>query len=484
MRQDIRTLDGKAYDVAIIGAGINGSSTAALLASQGYQVLLVDKGDFGGGSSGRSSRLLHCGLLYLSMAKAARSWRQKLANLAMARKMMGFRRAAAAQVPARVRGETFFVPIFRQNPISLWQFDAAMAVLRALDPGGPPLDYRRYRGASLRSHPVLSHFGPDLVGAVSFTDYVYDWPERICVDYALQAEASGATIRNYTRAAAGRQVEDGWSLSLEDAFPASGRADVRARMVLNLTGVWADDLASHLRQPGPRTVTPNKGCHLMVRLPPEFTGSGIVCQNAIGHLFICVPWRGLHILGPTETVYSGHPDDVAVQAEDVTTILALANELLPRLRLTEDDVVARWAGLRPATFEENNPRGAWHRMIHDMSERDASPLLSLSWGRLADHQLSAAELVRAVNRRLAPSSAPGHAAGARKLGTAGETAHATTVADVMFRRTGRGWDPDLGMGSVDEVAQALAAADPATDASVLAADYRRYLAREFGCRSS
>ena len=66
MRAPLAELDGRRFDVAIIGAGVNGASAAQHLAGAGYSVLLVDKGDYGSGTSSRSSSLLHCGLRYLA----------------------------------------------------------------------------------------------------------------------------------------------------------------------------------------------------------------------------------------------------------------------------------------------------------------------------------------------------------------------------------------------------------------------------------
>src|SRR5580704_10015699 len=131
MRQQLSELDGREFDVAIIGAGVNGASAAQNLAAAGYSVLLVDKGDFGSGSSSRSTRMMHCGLRYLapgkSMFEFVREPRRLRTAVRMARSAMQNRAEFVENTPTRALATNWFYPIYRNGPYSPWQVDLAFA---------------------------------------------------------------------------------------------------------------------------------------------------------------------------------------------------------------------------------------------------------------------------------------------------------------------------------------------------------------------
>lgn len=492
MRGDLTRLEGNRYDVVVVGAGINGASTAARLARSGYKSLLIDKGDIGGGSSSRSSRLLHCGLNYLASAKEATTLSDRLQHLRSAKEMMRYRTASQQEIPNRIRKHTFYIPVLRDDPIQKWQFDLAFLSLFLLSGFKEGVEYRNYKNGQADAPQMLEYFGNNLMSAASFVDIVYDWPERICVDMALDAGASGADIRNYTSLANGQATARGWELSLVDTFEPQKTAAVSARLLLNLAGVWSDAVAAKVDVAGEPTVTPNKGCHIAVRLPSAFSGKGIIRRNSLGHLFICVPWRGLHIIGPTETPYSGSLDDITPDDSDVALLLEQANATVPGLHLTADDIVFRWAGLRPAAFQEGSPRGTWMRVFHDLSPRPEAPMLSMAWGRIADHADTAERIARLVQAKLGAPTRRHKVSCLRPracssfddidLAEVIETEQAMTVADVLFRRTGQGWDADLGLPYVERVAQALEIKTGRKRAPELIDEYFNLLRRSFGYR--
>lgn len=222
----------------VIGGGINGAASANRLAGAGYEVLLIDAGDFGSGSSSRSSRIMHCGLNYLAAAADATSIRSKTSNVVLAGQMMRERRRLRSVMGRRISPHTFYIPLLAGDPVASWKYDLAFAVLNALSGWDSTLDYRRYRQNELGHIGITRYFGGGLTGLAAFTEYVFDWPERICVDHAMDAAAYGAAIRNYTELVAAHSGSD-----LVNA--ACGLSDGR-------------------------TVTPNKGCHIAVRLPEEF----------------------------------------------------------------------------------------------------------------------------------------------------------------------------------------------------------------------
>ena len=473
-RVDLDTLAGRSFDAAVIGAGVNGASTAQHLAAQGYDVLLVDKGDFASGSSSRSSRLLHCGLRYLapgsSMWEFVRHPTRLKTALRMARQAMQSRTQFVATTPQRLRALTFAFPFYEDSPYAAWQIDLAFRILWGLGGGTVPLDYKRLSARQAMATPLLESLrdGDALRGVAMFREYQFDWPERIVVDTVLDAERLGATVRNYTPVEQLERHGEGWRLTLGDAIDESTEpVTVEAALVFNMAGIWIDRVGGSIATANPgRRITGTKGSHIVVRLPPECADYGIVTLNRENAPFYCVPWRGLHYFGPTETLYDGDPDDIRPSEEEFAFLLDEANYLLPGLGLKRADVLFGWSGVRPLTYDPNLPMGARSRELHDFANEGLPNLFAMTAGPVMTHRSAGAEAARAASTHIKPrrpAAEPSYGATAIpsdpdsprllnhdpavriadvRRGVREE--HACTLVDVMFRRTGAGWSQTMG----------------------------------------
>ena len=139
-RRELGSFDGMNFDVVVIGAGING---ARYLAAAGYLVLLVDKGDFGSGSTSRSTRMLHCGLRYFETPRPVLDFTLAPGKFAVALRMakaaMEVRGEIVKDSPERVRAIKPLYPIFRDGPYKEWQVDLAFKVLGGFGAADVPL---------------------------------------------------------------------------------------------------------------------------------------------------------------------------------------------------------------------------------------------------------------------------------------------------------------------------------------------------------
>ena len=509
MRSTLSELNGQSFDVLIIGAGVNGASAAQHASAAGFDVLLVDKGDFGSGSSSRSSRLLHCGLRYLAPGRSMWDFLlhpgQLRQALGMARTAMECRQQFVGATPERADAMTFCFPFYKEGPYAAWQIDLAFRLLQGLGPKDLPLDYRRMTPAQAREVPLardLRDFD-QLQGVASFREYQFNWPERLCVDMALDAERMGGTIRNYTAVSGQRRNGDGgWTLDLQDAREAGATATVTAKLVLNTAGIWIDRVNRAANADARRRITGTKGVHILVQLPPECGRYGIATLHREGEPFYCVPWRGMHYFGPTETVYEGDEDSIRPLEEEIEWILGEANHLLPSLGLKRKDVAYAWAGVRPLTHDPAQPRGNRTRMVHDLTEDGMPGVLAMTAGPVMTHRSGGAVLAGEIAARLAPSREPqelSHAARRFPENTnmppldsddpsvklsdlvhAAEHEQAGDLIDILFRRTGTGWNPSMGADAARKAAETVAPAlgwDAARiDAEV--ARYHEYLAEQ------
>src|SRR5579871_5654859 len=253
----------EAFDVAVIGGGIIGCSAANHLAAAGYRAILLEQFDLAGATSGRTSRLQYCGLSYFSrfrsvtdtLSRPGEAWE----GVALARRAMRDRSRFVRETPERVRPVTFFFPLYRDGSIPLWQVRLGFSLLERLDPGGVPLDQTLLSPEEARRESVLAHLrDPDrLVGVMRYTEYQFDWPERICVDAALHAEDNGAHIANHVAVTSLSRRSDGaWTIATTERRTGANRS-VEAKAVVNAAGVWVDHLAAASRLNAPAV---NQGC--------------------------------------------------------------------------------------------------------------------------------------------------------------------------------------------------------------------------------
>jgi len=502
----IADLAGQNFDAVVVGAGVNGVSAALHLAAGGYSVLLVEKGDFGSGSSSRSSRLLHCGLRYLapggSMWDFALHPGRLVTALKMARKAMDCRAQFAHETPERVRHFTFYFPVMEGQPYDPWQIGLGLKVLAALGPGDPPLEQRRLSLQEARSAPLVGGVrDPERLRAVySLREYQFEWPERIVADEVFEAERLGAVVRNYTAVAGWARDGEGWRLDLTDTLDEGATATVTAATVVNMGGIWMDRVnARSATGSAGRRITGTKGAHIVVQLPPECADVGLITLHRENEPFYCVPWRGLHYFGPTETMFDGDIDDVRSTEADIHWLLDEANHLLPGLGLGRDDVVYSWAGVRPLTYDPEQPRGARARLLHDLEGEGLPGVYAMTAGPIMTHRTAGEDVVAAVAGRLGPrgpaqpidwsaqrfpedTNAPplmtdDPAIRLSDLVHVAETERVTSLVDILARRTGVGWSRGHGRQEARKAAEAVAGTlgwdDVRVDAEVAA--YETYV---------
>jgi glycerol-3-phosphate dehydrogenase len=278
-----------------------------------------------------------------------------------------------------------------------------------------------------------------------------------------------------------QQSDGGWSLSLTDVEYPGETAEVRAKLVLNLAGHWIDEVARRVRTSNraERRVIPVKGVHLLVRLAPEFRGAGLVGVNSENEPFFCLPFGDNHYIGPTETAYDGDLDDIRADDEDIDFILNEAARILPQAKLTRDDVILTWSGVRPITYDEKEPNGRRrlpYGVIQDFASDGMRNMLGVTWGIIVTHRTTARAVLQEVAKRVKPSGRrdpiksyerPAPVSSAPPLQStspytadhvrhAVEKEHARDLRGVFFGRLGIGWTDRIERSAVDIAAVTMA----------------------------
>jgi glycerol-3-phosphate dehydrogenase len=505
MRHPLSTLHGKSFDVIVVGGGAVGASSAQHLAAAGYRTLVVDKGDFGSGTSSRSSRLLYSGLAYFSpdyeLWRFAYRPHDLLQRVRMAKLAMECRTELALTMPERVSRHTFFFPVYEGGDYPGWKVDLGYRALGLFGSSRVPLSYRRIPAAeAAREFGLVALMDQSRLTSVAvFDEYQYQWAERICLDTILDAERCGAVGRNYTAVTGVAPITGGgWRVTLEDAREASAPATVEAALVVNAAGPWADRLLQRNvgSAPARKHLVGIKGINLVVKLPDSCRGTGFEMISSIGQPFYCMPWGDHHFFGPTETIFEDDPDSVRVLPEEADFIIGEANRALPSLNLTTSDIVYRWAGVRPRTTSAK-ASGAKSLTIHDMAAEGMPGILTVTGCPIMVHRHAGRSVAARVRGMSRPNGDPAalsygakHTPGdgplsADRLRHAAQHEHVETLTDLLFRRTPVGWQPDMGLDHARLAAETVADLLGWDDARITAEveTYRRFVAENFEPRS-
>jgi glycerol-3-phosphate dehydrogenase len=369
-------------DILVIGGGITGAGVARDAAMRGYTVGLVERSDFGAGTSSRSSRLVHGGLRYLEHGE----WH-------LVFEASRERRTLLRIAPHLVRPRSFLFPLFAGGRVPRWQLAAGLWLYDGLSLFR---NVSRHRWLSkrgmLRAEPGLR--ASDLMGGARYWDAQCD-DARLTLANVRDAARHGALTANYVEVIA-PEVVDGQvrGVKLRDIM-SDTRLTVHARITVNASGPWSDVV----RGDGQVLLRLTRGSHAAVPRSRLGHHEAVTLLSPLdGRVMFVLPWGDLSYIGTTDTDHAGPPDDVRATGADVTYLLRSANAVFPDARLTPDDVMTTWAGLRPLLKPGDARRPAAVSREHRIIESPG--MLSVIGGKLTTYRAMAAELVDRAARAL------------------------------------------------------------------------------------
>jgi glycerol-3-phosphate dehydrogenase len=386
----IRRLGEEAFDLLVIGGGINGAGVAREAALRGLKTALVDKGDFGCGTSSRSSKLIHGGFRYLETGDFG-------LVLEASRERDLLRRRLA---PHLVTPLPFFFPVYRGGPLPLWKLRVGLLFYDLLAAFRNIERHRVVHAAGAReTEPGLRAEG--LRGGALYFDCFTD-DARLVLENVLGAEQAGAVCVNYVGVEALKK-DDHRRLSgarVRDLDCDGGSLEVSARAIVNATGPWLDRVRALDDPNAAALLRPTKGVHIVV--PRERVGNRhAIVLHAVrdARILFVIPWQDHTIVGTTDTDYEGSPDALAADAKDVDYLLETLNFHFPRAHLKDGDVISTFAGLRPLVA------GTRAEAPSEVSREEAlfesgSGLISLGGGKLTTYRRVAIRVVDRVAKVL------------------------------------------------------------------------------------
>ena len=381
------------FDLAVVGGGATGLGVALDAALRGFSVVLLESHDFAGGTSSRSTKLLHGGVRYLARGQ-----------LSLVREALHERSTVLSLAPHLAQPLAFVMPSYRwwQTPF----YGLGLKLYDALA-GSAGLGATRWLNARQVAEALPGVQTEGLRGGVMYWDGQFD-DARLALALARTVEAAGGLPLNHLAVTAVRPLaspESGGSGDARFELTACDRRDgdrlhtIRARAVVNATGVWVDALrqAAHQgAQPScKRLVTASQGVHVVVDrsfLPGP--NALLVPRTRDGRVLFAVPWLGSVILGTTDTPREDLPREPQPFDEELNFILSEASQVLSR-PVRREDIRSQWVGLRPLVSASSG-RGQTQALSREHTVvTDPQGLISVTGGKWTTYRAMAKDVMQA-----------------------------------------------------------------------------------------
>jgi len=372
-------------DLVIVGGGVVGAGAALDAVTRGLSVGILEARDWASGTSSRSSKLIHGGVRYLEMLDF------RLVREALKERGLLLQRLA----PHLVRPVQFLYPLTHRGwerlyvAAGLTLYDALAAASSTAS--GVPRHKHLTKRQALRVVPSLRKDA--LVGAVQYFDAQVD-DARHTMFLVRTAAAYGALVANRSRVTGFiRQGERVTGVRVRD-LESGQDIEVRAKQVLNATGVWTDDTQAMVGERGQFQVRASKGIHLVVPRDRIQSQSGLILRTQTSVLFV-IPWGRHWIIGTTDTDWSLDKAHPAASGRDIDYILDHVNRVLVT-PLSREDVEGVYAGLRPLLAGESATTSALSR--EHVVGHPTPGLVVVAGGKYTTYRVMAADAVDEVAR--------------------------------------------------------------------------------------
>ena len=368
------------WDVVVIGGGATGAGVAVDAASRGFSALLLEREDFGKGTSSRSTKLVHGGVRYLEQG-----------NISLVMEALKERGLLLQNAPHLVHDLPFVVPNY-----SWWETPFYGIGLKVYDVLAGKYGFGKSRILSLEETlerlPTLRQDG--LRGGVVYHDGQFD-DARLLIDLMKTAVDHGGVVLNYMPVVALRKDEDGYVNGV-DAIDSetSERFEIAARVVVNATGIFTDEIRRMDDPAAKGMVAPSQGIHLVLE------GSFLRGKTAVmvphtsdGRVLFAIPWHGHTVVGTTDTPIDEPSYEPLPYEQEIEFVLQTAGEYLSR-KPTRADILSVYVGIRPLVKAAGSDSSKTSALSRDHTIHiDHSGLLTIVGGKWTTYRHMAEDTV-------------------------------------------------------------------------------------------
>ena len=374
------------WDMVVVGGGITGAGIALAAARKGLRVLLLEQQDFAWGTSSRSSKMVHGGLRYLAQG-----------DISLTRHSLQEREYLIGALPGLVDRMGYYYVLSKKAPprfavkILLWLYDRFAGVR----------NHRYICKADLTA--AVSGLNVEQVsGAYYYTDAVTD-DSRLVQRIISEASGAGAKCLNYVKVTSFESMAldagagTGVRVNIVDQITGEG-STVDGAVLVNATGAWADRLRN-LLNPEVR-VRPQRGSHILVSSDRvKVDGALTLMHPEDGRYHFIYPWEGKTVIGTTDLDHKIDLDEEAsLNSEEQEYLLRAANHAFKNAKLSSEDIISTWSGVRPIIASDNAKDPSQERRDHAIWID--GPLVTVSGGKLTTFRLIALDLLAAVTKKM------------------------------------------------------------------------------------
>ncbi|MBX3230791.1 MAG: glycerol-3-phosphate dehydrogenase/oxidase [Labilithrix sp.] len=372
------------WDLIVVGGGITGAGILGEAVRHGKSVLLVEAQDFSSGTSSRSTKLVHGGLRYLRQGQ-----------FLVTRKSVRERERLMNEGVGLVNPLAFSLTAFPGDQMPKWMYGVGLAMYDAL--AWKWAHERQSKKAIIERLPALD--GSAVTGGYRYFDAQTD-DSRLTLRVIREAVKQGGTAINYVKAEKLLRTEDGKvrGVVLRDVANGARTAEVKAKVVINATGAWADELRAEVGQE--KRLRKIRGSHL------TFDATRFPLAEAVSLLHprdqravFAIPWEGVTILGTTDVDHGDLHEEPAISDQEREYLLEAAQKAFPGLELAPQDVISTWSGVRPVIGTGKSDPSKESRE-HAIWNEDG--LLTITGGKLTTFAVMAREALEAAEAELGP----------------------------------------------------------------------------------
>jgi len=383
MMDAVKAHGNAAWDVVIIGGGATGVGVAVDAAVRGYKTLLVEREDFGKGTSSRSTKLVHGGVRYLEQG-----------NISLVMEALKERGLLRQNAPHLVHDLPFVVPNYEW-----WEAPFYGIGMKIYDLLATKYSFGKSkilsREETLERLPTISQEG--LRGGVVYHDGQFD-DTRLLTHLVMTAADHGATVLNYCGAVGLLRGDDGFlrGVTLEDGVSGE-RFDVQAKVVVNATGIFTDEVR-RMAEPDVQTmVSPSQGIHLVFEKSFLRADTAImVPRTSDGRVLFAIPWHEHTVVGTTDTPIDHPSYEPKPLEEEIEFVLETAGEYLSR-KPTREDILSIYVGIRPLVKAAGSDGSKTSALSRDHTIHiDGSGLLTIVGGKWTTYRHMAEDTVNHV----------------------------------------------------------------------------------------
>lgn len=373
------------FDVLVIGGGITGAGIALDASARGLKVALVEKQDFGAGTSSRSTKLIHGGLRYL-----------KQFEIGLVMEVGREREIVYRNAPHLVIPEKMLLPVIEKGSLGEFSTSIGLYVYDVL--AGVKAGERRKmlsKEQTLKQEPLLRK--SILKAGALYTEYRSD-DARLVIENMKEAVKRGAVCLNYTLCQ-GFVYEQGKVKAARVIDQISGReVEVKASYIINAAGPWVDELREMDKSRQGKRLHLTKGVHIVFPFEKLPVHQAMYFDAPLGRMIFAIPRDGCTYVGTTDTNYTEQKERPAVTQEDVNYLLKAVNDIFEGVQVKESDIVSSWCGLRPLIHEDGKSPSELSRK--DEIFESASGLLSIAGGKLTGYRKMSQRIVDKIFARI------------------------------------------------------------------------------------